>query len=41
MCFTLSKKEKEEFVSLLASIKVSDGYASTSKDALLLVKFIA
>ena len=40
-CFALSKKEKEEFVSLLASIKVSDGYASTSKDALLLVKFIA
>jgi len=27
-CFTLSKKEKEEFIGLLASVKVPDGYAS-------------
>ena len=27
-CFTLSKKEKEEFFGLLASVKVLDGYAS-------------
>jgi len=27
-CFTLSKKEKDEFISILASVKVPDGYAS-------------
>lgn len=26
-CFTLSSKEKKEFLSFLASIKVPDGYA--------------
>ena len=30
-CFTLSKKEKEEFIGLLTSVKVSDGYTSNVK----------
>ena len=30
-CFTLSKKEKEEFISLLDSMKVPDSYAANTK----------
>ena len=30
-CFTLSKTEKDEFISILASVKVLDGYASNIK----------
>jgi len=30
-CFTLSNNKKDEFISILASTKVLDGYASTIK----------
>ena len=40
-CFMLSTKEREEFISLLASVKVPDSYTAISKGALWMVKFMA